>query len=298
MPQLKLPVEGIDPPQESLTVEGNMVHAVSPEGERRSMKVAELLAKLLKPRVDTCSTILPDGVKAVVPIDQGSIYVHQSPPRVYRFRWIADGSPQPFGAGAQYREVRIALPYLVVLAVFEESRGSVPRLGNASEAFFCNEPLDAKGVDTELCYPALLNCSRFPEEAISKPLSWICVQHLPPTERGGGDDAGASVRKGLTALLQHLLESGFNLSSEHHEVSSWYSETVKAGVDPRLATIETWEQASAEDPLFVLEVPWLPTGHTLGQVAERIAKQRERRRSKITTARDLLRVVFQNTKPS
>ena len=88
---------------------------------------------------------------------------------------------------------------------------------------------------------------------------------------------------------------GFNRSSEHHELSSWFTETVSAGVDPRLASVETWEAASAEEPLFVLQVPWLPTGKTLGQVIERIRDQRGSRR--IETAQDVARVVLNSQSP-
>ena len=98
------------------------------------------------------------------------------------------------------------------------------------------------------------------------------------------------------ALLRHLLESGFNRSSEHHELNSWFSETVAAGVDPRIASVRDWERATAEDPLFVLEVPWLPTGLSLGKVADRIARVHGRPGRRITCADDVARLVI-NAKP-
>jgi len=278
---------------DTITVEGEEVKAVSPEGEARSLKLVDLIQRVAPPRIDTCGIVLPDGVKCVIPIPKGSIFVHQTPPRVHSFEWIAADSPEPFGPGTSYRKVRIALPYLIVLAVFDGCPGEVPRLAGSSECFFSNRPLDADGVDTKLHFPALLNCSRFPADDPSKPLSWICVQHLPPTAHLGEKTVGAAIRKGLGALLRHLLESGFNLSSEHHEGSSWYSQTVAAGIDARIASIEAWEQASSQDPLFALEVPWLPTGRTLDEIAQRIAAARGRKQQRFSNARDLMRAIFQ-----
>lgn len=303
MEQLKLPLLGGRSPEpcpdpragaapESIAIEGERVHAVSPEGERRSIELAELLERVAPRRLDTGDTVLPDGVKCVLPLPGGTLFVHQTPPRVHRLQWIANDSPAPFGRGASYREVSLALPYLIVLAVFDGRPGAVPQLAGSSECFFSNRPLDADGLDTELAFPALLNCSRFPDGDPSRPLSWICVQHLAEAGRASERTVRGAVQKGLAALLHHLLESGFNLSSEHHEVSSWWSETVKAGVDPRLASVEAWERASAEDRLFALEVPWLPTGRTLRQVAQRIADARGRSGPGVRTARDLLRVIF------
>ena len=50
-----------------------------------------------------------------------------------------------------------------------------------------------------------------------------------------------------------------------------------------------------ERGLFVLQVPWLPTGKTLGQVIERIRGQRGSRR--IRTAQDVARVVLNSQRP-
>jgi hypothetical protein len=282
--------------QDRLIAEGERVLGESPEGELRWMKVTDWIERLVPRRIDTCDALLPDGAKAVLPIPKGNLVVHQTPPRTWNFQWIAKASPEPFGPGAEYREIRLALPYVIVLAVFDGAPGGLPRLSNSSECFFSTRPLDRAGFATELCYPALLNCSRFPLEAKDKPLSWICVQHLSPKAHMGAKTPSEALRRGLGALLQHLFESGFNLSSEHHELSSWFSETVAAGVDARIASVETWEQASAEDPLFVLDVPWLPTGHTLQSIVERIAQHRGGQDPRSRTASDLVRVVFEHGK--
>ena len=275
---------------ELVTVEGDEVVATLPEGSQRKMKLADLLGKIA-PRVpDTCGAILPDGVKCAIPFPGGLILVHQTPPQVYGFRWIADDSEAEFGPGTQYRKVRLALPYVIVLAVFGGAGRGVPALTQRSECFFSNQPLEAQGLDTPLGYPALLNCSKLLDDGESA-LSWICTQHLPKREFHGRRSLDASLRDGLGALLRHLLESGFNRSSEHHEGASGFGASVEAAIDPRIASVEAWERATAEDALFVLDVPWLPTGRSLRAVAERIAAVGRPASRRPETADDVVRII-------
>ncbi len=279
----------------TVTIEGDEVRAALPEGAAASMKLETLLERIQAVVPDSRGAILPDGVKCILPTGTGCIMVHQTPPRVYNFRWIAVDSKAEYGRGTSYRQVRLALPYLIVLAVFERARGGLPQLGGYNECFFANQPLDAKGLDSELCYPALLNCSRFPDGP-GHPLSWICTQHLRPNEYARAQTLEQSLRMGLRALLHHLLETGFNRSSEHHELNSWFAESAAARIDPRIASVEAWERATAEDPLFALEVPWLPTGFSLGKIAERIAERRGRSGARVTCAEDVARLIL-NTRP-
>jgi hypothetical protein len=87
-----------------------------------------------------------------------------------------------------------------------------------------------------------------------------------------------------------LLETGFNYSSERHEGASWFGESAR--VDRRVSTVESWEAATAKEPLFVLDVPWLKTGLSVRQVVERIFKNHRAPRSAAASAGDLARLVF------
>ncbi len=286
-----------EPSAEIVIFDGDEVVATLPEGTRRTMKFRDLLRRMSPALPDTCGAILPDGIKCSLPFAGGVILVHQTPPQVYSFQWITNDSSKDFGPGTEYRSVRLALPYVVVLAVFlvNSGRGAgVPVLSTRNECFFSNEPLEMKGLETPLAYPALLNCSKMQDDG-SGPLSWICTQHLPDKEFRGRRTLDASLRDGLTALLRHLLESGFNRSSERHEGASGFGVSVEAEIDPRVATVEAWEQASRDDPLFVLEVPWLVTGMTLGEIAARVGKPGRSRGRSIDTAADLARLVFNAT---
>lgn len=272
---------------ETITISGTSVQAASPEGQKATIPLADLMGKVAPRRFDTCDVVLPDGIKCAFSQGPWTVWVHQTPPQVFNFKWIAKGSLVTFGRGTGYRNVRIALPYLVTLAVFGPGEHGRAQLGHGNECFFRTAPLG--GVDEPLFYPALLNCSKFtPPDG--RPLSWICTQHLDRNLFVNVADDNQRMRTAFRALMHCLLETGFNYSSESHEGASWFGESTR--VDARVATVENWEAATAKDPLFVLDVPWLKTGLSVRQVAERIFKNHKAPRAAVTSAGDLARLVF------
>jgi hypothetical protein len=277
---------------EHIHIEGSEAIATSPEGQTAKLSLEALLARIAPPRMDTCGVLLPDGIKLILSEGAHTIWVYECPPRVHNFRWIAGDSPVPFGKGTKYRSVRIALPYLVALVVFGPGPNGQLQLTAANECFFRNAPL--KDAADELLFPALLNCSKFvPEEG--HPLAWICTQHLNFAALLRETHQAKRLVASFSALRHCLLETGFNLSSENHEASSWF--TASRGVDPRINTVEAWEAASEKDSLFVLDVPWLRTGRSLAQVAERTFNNLGARRVNYATAAALARVIFNQTTP-
>ena len=274
-------------------IEGSEARAASPEGTLAGMPLADLMAKLNPRRFDSGDLILPDGVKAVRSEGPITIVVHETPPQVYSLKWIAGDSVAPFGNGAKYRTVRLALPYLVTLLVFRNGSAAQPlTLSEFNECFFRVAPLES--FEDELLFPALLNCSKFtPPEG--RPLSWICTQHLNFATVNREPTPARRLRAGFRALRHCLLETGFNYSSENHEGASWFGESRR--VDERISTVERWQEATAQDPLFVLEVPWLKTGLSLGQIVERIFKNLGALNGAAWTSAALARHIF-NHKPA
>jgi hypothetical protein len=236
--------------------------------------------------MDTLDVLLPDGVKAILSRGHVMIWVHQTTPRTFAFKWIAADSPEKHGRGTKYRTVRVALPYVVVFAVFFVGWGGEPALSHANECFFRNAPL--RSLDDDLCFPALLNCSRF-EQPDERPLSWICTQYLHHASYNTVADPNERLRRALRSLLKCLFETGFNYSSEAHEASSWFTESTR--VDRRIATIEAWEEETRENPIFALDVPWIPAGRTVRQVAERIFELNDATARRFTTSNAIARLV-------
>jgi hypothetical protein len=270
-----------------VTIDGKLIRAVSAEGQTASLPIAELAGKIAPARMNTCGVILPDGVKAVLGEGHVVLWVHETPPSVMNLKWIAKDSPVKFGPQTRSRQVRISLPYLIVLAVFAPAEHGQLQLSNMNECFFRNKPITDESDD--LFFPALLNCSRFvPEEGRS--LSWICTQYLDRSSFINERDMNKRLRLSFKALMTCLLQTGFNYSSEFHEHSSWFTESAK--VDKRISTIENWEEATTSSPFFAVDVPWLQTGRSIRQVAERIFKNLNARNGTITTDSDLARLIF------
>ena len=255
------------------------------------MTVEELVSRLGGDDVDTRDVVLPDGVKAVLGFGSVTVYVVQVPPRLHRLSWITDDSPADHPGdspeGVRYEEVTLALPYVVVLAAFQRARNGEWYLSDANECFFRNDCL--KSLDDRLCYPALLNVSKF-SPSDGKPLAWLCTQYLDRRKLRRERNENRRARGSIEALLQTLFGTGFNRSSERHEMASWFGESRK--VDPRISTVQCWQEASRDDPLFVLDVPWLDTGKTVRQVAARMAGNLGAAGARVKSAEDVARQMF------
>lgn len=257
-------------------------------GMMKDMEIGDMV-KLVGPGMSTGPAILPTGIKSVLSQGKITLWVWEQPPRIHQLSWIKAGSPEPYGPGTEYRKVRIALPYLVIVSVFGRDQAGMPSILCKDECFFRNAPL--KSLKDELCYPALLNCSKFPGgRENGNPLSWICTQHLKRTKQMSSKDPGDRFNGCFEAVRYCLLETSFNLSSEHHEGNSWYG--ASKHIDRRIATIEAWEEATIKDPLFVLDVPWIKTEHTLQQLADRIFHQQGAADLTFRTADDIARVIL------
>lgn len=279
----------------SVSIQGETVSAVSPEGAKGEITIKELMGKMSPAATCAKEIVLPDGGRKLLARGRLLILIHETPPRVFNLKWITKDSVARFGAEAEYRDVLVALPYVIVMAVFEcDTRGHM-NLGKANECFFSNAPLES--LDQKLYYPALLNCSKFdPPEG--HPLSWICTQYLNRRRTRPANRLAPSqqLRKGLKDLLHCLFETGFNYSSEFNEGSSWYSESAR--VDNRIATVEAWEEATRQNKLFVLDVPWLETKRTAREITSRIFDNHGLADDQsLATADDLARIVFNHRKP-
>jgi hypothetical protein len=270
-----------DSPSDRVVIEGISARAVSPEGKEASMNLASLFAAAAPRMIDTCGLILPRGTLLVSSRGPWTIVVNETPPLVFRLRWIDEKSRARYGPGTRYAQIRIALPYVIIVAVFHNGV-----LSHANECFFRTEPITCES--DLLSYPALLNCSRF-EPQDGKPLAWICTQNLDP-QTLAEKPLNERTRVGFQALRHCLFETGFNESSEFHEGSSWYTESKR--VDQRIGSMQAWEKATEKDALFVLEVPWLPTGLSVAQVVERIFRNQHAAAKSVATAGDVARIIF------
>jgi hypothetical protein len=278
--------------KERIVIEGDRVLLETPEGAKVEIPVSELHAALRPPRMDTGDVVLADGVKSVLGRGHVAIWIHETPPRIHNFKWIARDSEAPYGPATKYREVRIALPYLIVFAVYARGPQGF-HLTAHNECFFRVEPF--RDPSDSLLYPALLNCSKF-SSPDGHPLAWICTQHLNTRTTMRMSNENDRMRAEFKLLMACLLDSGFNFSSEHHEGTSWFTEST--GVDPRIATVERWQEESEKNAFFALDVPWIQVGMSVAQAAERIASNLKASDNRVATASDIARLVTNRRRPT
>jgi hypothetical protein len=75
----------------------------------------------------------------------------------------------------------------------------------------------------------------------------------------------------VRAIVDHVFGAGWNRSSELHEGNSYWGSM--AGIDPRVASVEAWESATREQPMFTCQVAWKAAGTTLEAELERMGRQ-------------------------
>ena len=267
-----------------IVIRGDTARVKSLDGKSVAIPVSKLLEQAMPSHVDSGGFRLPREARFAYSRGKLLILACEYPPGPYTLSWITDRSPAPFGPGAEYEPVTLSLPYVIVLAVFEDSF-----LSSHNECFFRKEPLTEVDEDNELLYPGLLNCSRFmPPQG--KPLSWICTEHLDYMSLHFQTDSRKRIAEGLEALRHCLFEQSFNMSSDFNELSSWYTES--RSVDERISSPRRWHDATRCDRYMGLDVPWLKTNETLKSVVERIFRINAAAARGISNARQLARLMI------
>jgi hypothetical protein len=191
---------------------------------------------------------IPEGVRFIRRRGDVVVLVLEEKPQVRTVRWLVDGSSVPFGAGAVYRQARLAFPFVVAVIAFR--RGA---LTGYQQCFYRTAAL-GQASDELLC-PNLLNVA----EAYGQKC-WLCLAQLQT------DLMSLSWSEKVREIRRHLWGAGFNRSAEMHEGMSYWTSTRVS--DPRVVTIDAWERASLDDPFFPLTVGWKTSGKTVGETME------------------------------
>jgi len=190
--------------------------------------------------------ILPRCVRVWRERSDATAVVLEVPRHARTVRWVASGPGKDFGPGTRYENRFLAFPYIVLLLVFRNGKDT-----GFQQLYYRREPLESSSAsEQELLLPNLLNVADGYGQKC-----WVCLANLEI-------DPSQSWSKRIDAVIEHVFCAAFNRSSEVHEGNSYWGSM--KGVDPRLESIEAWEQASKENPLFVLDVPWKSAGTTVG----------------------------------
>jgi len=192
-------------------------------------------------RAPSCG-ILPPGVRAWIERGDSIALAVEIAPGARSVNWIRDDSPEPFGSDATYDRRYLSFPFVEILLVLHDGE-----LTGQQQLYYRRESLEH---GEELLLPNLLNVS--PDAYAQK--AWLCLANLGSVS---GHDWPGKIR----AVVQHTFSASFNLSSEKHEGSSYWRDS--AEIDPRVATVDAWHEATVADPYFALDLPWKDAGVTV-----------------------------------
>ena len=253
------------PRAQAMQIEDERVVLVTPEGQRHVLELASLLEKANpSPPPDL---VWPRGVRAVRMGRGGFTLAFEVPPGVRRMRWGV--RPEARERRFSYREVRLALPYVVIVTgVRFDSHGTF-FFDGWTEAYFANEPLRSSAAPLHLA-PLLNVVGRGDSDPSGGAV--VCMGGFSHQSSSGAGDPSERLHRGLAAIIGHLLDSGWNEDFERTGRTSAFHDPRSKPADPRLATIDAWEEASVKDPTFVLEIPWVTTRRTLARALESVAE--------------------------
>jgi len=186
--------------------------------------------------------VVPRGVR--ISRQQGDVLAvaFEIPPGARRVRWIRDDSAEPFGATASYREVQLAFPFVIVLLVLHRGR-----LTGQQQLYYRTAPLES--ADDPLLLPNLYNVAEGYGQRC-----WLCLQHVRQRPEWTPDQTIANA-------IDHTFSAAFNRSSDVHEGNSYWERM--RDVDPRVASVDAWEEATRADRGFPLGVDWRPAGTSI-----------------------------------
>jgi len=220
-------------------------------GQVISVELPRLIDEVVRSSERTpCCGVLPESVRAWTESGDCVALALELRPGPRTVRWIADHSRAPFGRGTRYRLVRLSFPYVIVLALFFRSA-----LTPIAQLYYRTRPLG--DADDELLLPNLPNVAQGHGYSC-----WLCLLGI------GDDLSSRSWSEKVAAIAAHVFGAGFNRSAEEHEGNS-YVDAAKS-LDPRLASVEAWREATQADPFFALRVPWVSAKTTLRAELDRM----------------------------
>lgn len=192
---------------------------------------------------------IPEGVRMYVFAGSYAVLAVELAPGLHTFRWIKDVSEWKkaahIGSNAEYEERTLALPYAILILPF--SQGILQT--SICQVFYRTAPLS--GWDDELFRTNLLNVANGYGFT-----NWLCMV-------GYTQQQGLLWIQAVEEAVRYFYWSAFNRSSEVHEKNSHYSTAREQQLDVRISSVAEWEKASQQDPRFMLQIPWLKSGHTV-----------------------------------
>lgn len=225
-----------------LRIAGTEVQLRSGRRKHAVVALADFVRTLARASGSGPDLLLPRGVRIARRRGDALGVAVEVPPGARRVRWLADDSEAPFGRGARYRELYLGFPFVIVLLVLHRGR-----LTGHQQLYYRTAALSR--ADDPLLLPNMYNVAKGYGQTC-----WLCLQHLRA-------EPGWTANETIAAAVDHTFSAAFNRSSDVHEGNSYWE--MMRDVDPRVASVDAWEEATRADRFFALQVPWKPAKTTI-----------------------------------
>ena len=220
-----------------LRISGNTVQVRSGRSKLAEVAIGDFVRAVGRASGPGPDVVVPRGVRVSRRVGEALAVAVEVPPGARRVRWIRDDSDEPFGEDAKYREVRLAFPFVIVLLVLHRGR-----LTGQQQLYYRTAPLES--ADDPLLLPNLYNVATGYGQRC-----WLCLQHVNQQPDWTPDQT-------ISTAVDHTFSAAFNRSSDVHEGNSYWE--MMRDIDPRVASVEAWEEATRADRCFPLGVAWKP----------------------------------------
>ena len=266
---------------ETLEIVGDRVllYRLDPRGARRRDRAVALrdlmgsIASSMDSSQRDTTIFLPAGTRYVTVRAASTGLVVELPPEVRRVTW----SPEKMERGGEYTSHWLAFPYTIHICIFYTIEGDEAYAGGLEEmrVYYRNAPL--RSPDDALYIPNLFNVQVDP----------LLTSNCRACLRGHPEDLqNLPLAEQVETLLDFFWETGFNLDIESNGFER------ARNLDPRISSLEAWEEASKVDPLFPLRIRWETAGCTPRQVVDRLIDVRHTDFKPLRSASDLADLVY------
>jgi hypothetical protein len=216
---------------------------------------------------------VPSGTRYVKVRGPSTGLVVELPPDIRRVTW----KPAKMEGGAESTPYWLAFPYTIHICIFYTIKGDEAYGGGLEEmrVYYRNTPL--RSPDDPLYVPNLFNVQ------VDPALTSNCRACL----RGQPEDLeNLPVVDQVETLLNFFWETGFNLDIESNGFERART------LDPRIASLEAWAEASQADPLFPLHIQWESAKCTARHVMDRLIDMRDADAKPLQSASDLADLMY------
>jgi hypothetical protein len=244
--------------------------------QRRRVALSDLLsgiASTVERSQRHTMIFLPSGARCVTVRGASTALAVELPPEVRRVTW----SPGTMETGTASTSYRLAFPYVIHVCLFYTMEGDEAYQAGLEEmrVYYRNAPL--RSLDDPLFAPNLFNVQVEP----------TMPSHCRACLRGHPEDLShLPLAEHADVLLNFFWETGFNLDIESNGFER------ARPLDPRISSLDAWQEASAADPLFPLRLEWEPAGCTPRQVMERLIDARQPGVGSLRSASDLADLMY------